>query len=90
MDEIIAEPPNNLDNKHLAMPNYYHFPKLTIYISEPLKWFGTFGLVLLGIAIYYSCTAKYQNVGLIALTAIFQVATIMIMVILALRNPGTI
>ena len=72
------------------MPNYHHFPKFSIYISEPLKWFGTFGLVLLGIVIYYACTARYQNAGVIALTAIFQVSTIVIMVILAFRNPGTI
>lgn len=71
-------------------PNYQYYKKCKIYLSEPLKFILTLALIIVGIILYYTVAIRHQEVYLIVLTALFQVAVLFTMSILAFRDPGFI
>lgn len=65
---------------------YYHFYKCLL--SEPQKYAGTHGLIMIGIFMYYVFCAKYQHPAAVLFTVILHIIVLFDMVILAFRDPG--
>ena len=72
------------------MGNYKYYKQFKVLLSEPEKFLATQLLNFVGILIYYICTARYQQFGVIILTALSQISVFIISIILAFYDPGII
>lgn len=72
------------------MGNYKCYDFYGCMLSEPIKYLGTHALLLLGMLIYYVCTAKYQHWLPVLLTVILHLIVLAIMFSLAFKDPGII
>ena len=51
---------------------------------------GTLLLYLIGIALYYGVSVKYQHPVMIVSIALTQISTLLMLIILAFKDPGII
>ena len=72
------------------MENYQCYRFFGCLLSEPKKYLGTHLIIMLGMVGYYACSARYQNIASITITAFIHFITVSILVILAFKDPGII
>lgn len=64
--------------------------KYGFMVSEPHKYFGTMATINVGMALLYAFSTTPTFWYLIVLSVIFHVATVALMIALALIDPGII
>ena len=72
------------------MGNYTYYEKYGCLLSEPKKFIGTLALYCIGFTLYYAVSVQYQHPFIIASIALTQVSALLMLIILAFKDPGII
>ena len=72
------------------MGNYKYYKYYGCLLSEPKKYLGTHIMLIVGMLLYYICTAKYQHPAPIVLTVLLHILVLVVMFMMAFRDPGII